>query len=282
MKNVKRNIMVVLVLSFGFSLFQSAQAELLMYEGFDYPSGPLAGNGDSDWGNAANKWTVNSNALASITDGLDFENLVTKGGATQIIVAITGPAEARRQVANVPLAGSDLFISFLYQNPMMMSDAAWIYSSDLNIWASYKGSIHYGGTEAMGTNTFTDGNTYLFVAKFGNIGGPALQLGNLWVLSETDFSDIQATPGFAGFTESYLDAHNTSQTLTSATSVGSAFTTSDYVNLVARKTNGTGFNVIYDELRYGTQLTDVLPIPEPATLLLLALGSLALIRRKVV
>ena len=44
--------------------------------------------------------------------------------------------------------------------------------------------------------------------------------------------------------------------------------------------NTMGDNTLIDEIRIGTTLADVIPVPEPVTLTVLAIGGLALLRRR--
>ncbi len=292
MKSVKNNIMVVLMVVLGLVCSNSAQAEVLMYDGFNYSGTLLDGNGDANWGDASKKWAT-SDALAVLTDGFTFGNLVTEGRAVNMIAAVTkGDPSASRQVAVAPAEGSDLFVSFLYRlnTGYTDNDGSGIRSADWDFWTCggrqdqyyENGEITYSGSLKQGNNDINNtGSTYLVVAKFGNIGGFAVQEANFWAVSESSFDAIQITPGFTEFTEELLTSYSTSRNTSGpATSVGAAFTTNDYVEMFVLDSSGTGFNVILDELRFGTTLSSVLPIPEPATLGLLLIGSLALLRRR--
>jgi uncharacterized protein (TIGR03382 family) len=124
--------------------------------------------------------------------------------------------------------------------------------------------------------------TYIIIAKFTN-AGTALNSttttgqSSLWALTEAQFGNFIV----GGGTEAYLNAATVTGTATGVTARGNDATlitgsyslaSGNFAALVS--VNDTGS---FDELRFGTTLADVTPIPEPATAAAAAGGFAALL-----
>ena len=93
-----------------------------------------------------------------------------------------------------------------------------------------------------------DNQVYLFVARYGSVGQTTGELATLWVLSAADFAAM------GDRTIAQLEAHHRVRITNAHANYTVAVT--DYVQMFAR---GRG-SPIFDELRYGLRLVDVLPI----------------------
>jgi len=135
-----------------------------------------------------------------------------------------------------------------------------------------------GGTDGGASLNF--GETYMVVGKLTGMhddGTSVTKTADMWVLSLTDFNAVVA----ANFTEAALNANNVFQITRSVTN-DTEISLSGHLNVHTLDWSQRNFNPIYDEIRFGTTMESVMPIPEPGTLVLvgIALGSLLLFRRR--
>ena len=285
-------------------------ASLLVYEGFNgYTAGQLVGQTPN-----ANTIGLNSSVgyyddgvtttrtlnYTLQTTGLTFGSLATSGGALKF-------------TAGTNVIGADISIGTAFTGTLWSSylvslstrgavanDGAVIRIGDkpsdstgghFNSWADSRPSTAstnvssgYGAT----TLTTTNGNaslalntTYIIINKFTRVG-QTLSAGSpgvstLWALTAAQYATFLS----AGGTESLLTAGSVTATATNSVTSGT-FTFSSTDSFAIVSVNDVG---VYDELRFGSALADVIPsaIPEPAaTSLLLAAccGAFVFTRRR--
>ncbi len=266
-----------------------SQAALLITESFDYAAGALNGqNGGTGWGGA---WSVNdTDGTAVVTsNGLTFGDMPVSGRAAEISISSTSAfvdMKATRSVSNMPNTGDDLWVSFLYKRSDSAigsngSRAAEIRHNGLNFRMKPKNGGSQGAALDYGDGTFVtngtknvqDGNVYLVVCRFGDVGEATGKHALMWILTPDDYDTVIAD-GTVSAAE--LDANHYlrldddhSQETFGAIWMGVA-------------TSQAPFAATFDELKYGTSADDVVPqpVPEPATIGLITIGTLGLIRRK--
>lgn len=262
----------------GLGWIGTAQAELLVYEGFDYTadSNVVGQTGGDGWGAA---WVLSGGTSSPTTDAttLSYGLLQTTGGAADW----TGSDRTRitrntDDLSDYYDVGDTLYASFLasntgsYEYKYFFGDIA---GSDGFGW-SHTGSDWYAHAAAGGGTLDADPNDAI-----GNT-----PVSSTVVTSDMNLFVIQFTVTAVGSGEARTADLNF---WVNPSNVGGAAPTPDAsftgvsVNLDADETYfsddpGAGL----DEIRIGTTYADVTPIPEPATLALLSLGGLAMIRRR--
>jgi len=188
-------------------------------------------------------------------------NLSARGG---------GAADgAQVRVANNDTSGGDRF--------NLQADSR---ASSTNVAVNYNGST--SGVTNSGNSLVLD-TTYLLIGRFTNVGNE-LTVGNpgvatVYALTAAQFESFKA----GGGDDAYLDAATvgtgasdlTARVSDAALVTGTFnFNTGNFYALVA--VNDTG---AFDEVRYGSTVADVTPVPEPG-LTLLALAGLPLLARR--
>jgi hypothetical protein len=311
-----------LVMFFGTT--QSAQATLLVYEGFDYTPGALGGQGgvEDGWGGS---WSVRASdgiSVQVLEDGLTFGPLLQSGGSLRLQTNLANGND-RYNRAGRPLgpeidySGTVWHSHLLFIEPVKRTlsegnlvtepitglDSRWEARVDIDSTGDtgrtgnpdrfgFAGTRDGGdvgrqvltstSTNASGTG-LTVNTTYLIIGKVEGIGGTNPNgldydyTATMWVLTLENYQALVNS----GWDESILDTERIQFATQSLTSDELAtFSSSDFVQIHTRDWSTSGFSPIYDEIRYGTTLYSVTPIPEPATAGLLALGALGLLARR--
>lgn len=277
---VARAVAAIITLAAAFP----SRATLLVYEGFSgYTAGALEGQNpnantvglDQTVGYYDGAATSRAGGY-SLTTGLSLGSLSTSGGALAYTTA-TNVIGADINIGATPFTGT-LWTSYLVRlstrgggaadgtllrigdSPSDNSDIRFTSWSDSrlgsnNVATSYSTATGNNGTAPLVLNT-----TYIIIASFTRVGS-SLSSGNpgvatLWALNETQFADFITNGG----NETALAGTSVTATATHSTTSGTfTFVTGDATSLVT--VNGTG---VFDELRFGSSLADVTPIPEPA------------------
>lgn len=300
------------IVASGLLLAAPASADLVVYEGFTgYTAGNLhnqAANsntlGLNTSGTGAGLYSsTNTNATTSINyqaTGLTFSNLTVSGGSVALNSStgtVTGVA-----LNNALSFTGTLYGSYLvnFSSTVVADNTPYAYvtiattrttgTTHFSSIADNSGAINsvavgYDGLGANATNSgviLSGGSTYIVLASFTNVGvalsaetpGVATQ----WVLSTAQFDHFKSN-GFAG-----LEAASIGATASDVTSVVSESMTSGTYSLfgdtnalrVGMNSNSGARTFTIDEIRFGTSLDAVTPIPEPATAAaLVGLGALA-------
>ncbi len=249
----------------------AAHASLLVYEPFNYTAGSNL-NGQTATGlGLTGSWSAGNATIAS--GSLSEGNLATSansliGGASNVTqVNLTSPISAT--------AGNPLWVSFLIQTPTTATEVTggWgglvLELSSTNVYTypfiGYANSGVFvvqtqgGGNDVNGPSV-SPNTTYLMVLEdIANSSGPDTL--NLWVNPATGVTAPSGTPTITD---------NLIGPIGDISGIG---------------TNDGSYSNSYDEIRIGTSYADVTPVPEPATLGLVAIGGLGLLllkRRKAV
>ena len=249
----------------------AAHASLLVYEPFNYTAGSNLSQTATGLG-LTGSWSGGNATIAS--GSLSEGNLATSansliGGASNgTQVNLTSPLSAT--------AGNPLWVSFLMQTPatatevtggwgglvLELSSSASVFTYPFIGYANsgvFVVQTQGGGNDVNGPSV-SPNTTYLMVLEdIANSSGPDTL--NLWVDPTAGVANPPATPTI---TDNLIGP------------IG---------DIYGIGTNDGPYSTSYDEIRIGTSYADVTPVPEPATLGLVAicgLGLLLLKRRKAV
>ena len=266
-----------------------AQAGVLAYEKFGY----ALANGANLNGVATNAPGLTGNYTVTAlgggtstfqTAGLTFSPnfLPCSGGA--VLCSVTGANNyARLGVAlNAGTVTGTVYTSYLANFSTLGTVAGPIASSHLNsttggtdatcwfrsdVAASVtlkRPGVGYDATEAAATTgNLVSGTTYLVVSKFTNVGS-ALSAGSpgvatTWVFTQAAYDNWY----YAGALESQLGTYASFTAAESVTSGTFTFNNTRFAQLVAGTGAGAAEAVTFDELRYGTELVDVVKAITP-------------------
>ncbi|MDF3131198.1 PEP-CTERM sorting domain-containing protein [Kiritimatiellaeota bacterium B1221] len=260
--------------------------------------------------------TLTSNYISS---GLSLSNISTTGGALETSI-VTNRAEVKEGLySHASLSLGSAATGTIYRtmlgrisentfavgNPFaearIQSSASITGNSNGSMGVAPKGnfsgtrpSIGYDGSTSHSGSSLALDTTYLFVSKYTNVGSAGGGTASLWILNESDYDAWQLSGGTEGTIEanatvtasktdpSQIDFDNTK----SLRFASGDFSVDFNSGSTAYSSNGE-LTVIYDEIRFGTSLNDVVvvTIPEPSTLSMLLLSGCGLlslwrIRRK--
>jgi hypothetical protein len=288
----------------------AGNAALLIHEDYDYAltdGTTMAGVATSATGFTGNYAVGGTNGSSVYaTTGLTFgaNYLPVSGGAARLSASVTGSSTSSilgatidlgaaqtgtlwssylvNFTSKIPLGGpagatgqarvSDLQVSGSNNRMNAIADSG----STLGTGISYSGS---GATTAGGT-TLTVGSTYLMLSQFNNVGTAGGGTATLWVFNVAGYDDWL---NLGGGLEANLGTYDlTSQSHTFTTQAD--FAGGDFYQFAVSNTSDsiTVQTVVYDELRWGTTLGDVVSVPEPSTVasVIGGLAMLVLLRRR--
>jgi hypothetical protein len=270
--NMKKWSTPILLIAAMLSGIHQSKAELLFYDGFNYPAGNLAGqNGGTGFGTA---WSSRKNTPTVYSPGLSYGSLTTAGGAVSNNTG--GAVMQTSSTLSIPITstsdvvtnGGSLYVSFL------ISEDAVNYA-DLTFFNDTSEILSMGNFYGSGSQPSLD---YGFKANNATIVNSTVPIDTSGathlLLMQLDYSTAGET-----LLSLYLDP--TSDALDSPIATYAADNILVF-NTVRLEVAGGNY---LDEIRMGTTLADVLPgigaVPEPSAWLLSipGLGLLAALRR---
>lgn len=280
-------------------LASSAQSALIVYEGFDYLEGSdlPSLNGGEGW---AGGW---SGGNWDVISGQSFGDVAVSGGAVQR-PSRSGNAATSRVVSTTAQPslvgdGSTIWFSVLLQGTgSPAADSLATAGFATNTW----GTIVFGDTALTGGS----GVGPAPIGAGGNAIGVGFRGGNGLSFDDLQIQGVVYDGGTASTTTDAASPTIGSDTVLIVGSVQwSASGTDDILTLynvidpaaalptafttLTADLDQSTFNVvsigdaqtsIYDEIRFGTELIDVLAIPEPTSASLVGLAFLGFLRRK--
>jgi len=277
-----------------------SQGALLVYEGFTgYGTGELNGQASSTASiGLSGNWDGSSytNRHQMTASGLTFSGLATGGGAltTGNDVRLSGIAMDHAGVAT----GGTLYSSYLVSlsgatnsgsglltrvNGTSTTQASGYFNAFADGRASTQPAVSYDTTfdpanHTAGSSVIPTGQTFIIISSFTNVGSSSGGTASLYVLSQAQFLNLRTiglenlatlTAG-QGTTEAWATAS------ASSTTFNGSFDSADFLHILSLSSSST-----IDEIRYGTTLEAVLPVPEPSALVLTGLAFTGFaIRRK--
>jgi hypothetical protein len=245
---------------------QSAQAQLLFSEAFNYDPGVLGGNVNP--GNST-AWSAGNSGLTIVAGNLTYAGLADQGG-NELQIANGSAGTIFNTFANQ--TSGQVYYSFLF-NPTA-ADSANNYFTALNPGTSTPN----GGSDAINAYFYGDGHIRLrAAAQSATAGtGPVLTLGTTYLIVE----EIDLTAKTANLWVD-PDASTFGGTAPTATATLSGITATAVDNVGFKAQSAAGGPYLVDNLLIGTTWADVTPAaaPEPSTLALAGVGLLGLAAR---
>lgn len=259
---------------------------LLVHEGFvGYNSGKIEGqrpNQNTTGLNTLKAYYDGSSpsraAGFTLTTGLTFGALQTSGGALAFgntvnvvgadisIGALDGPVTLWSSYLvqfSQPLGTANNYGALLRvgASPSDNGGARFTSWADSRATNSDKVAVGYSGSGGSDGNAGLEvGKTYIIISSFTRVGQTLSAdlpgVATLWALDETQFADFVRAGGDEAALNSVTATAMATQTVTSG---NYAFSSGDAFGLITQ--NSTG---VFDEVRFGTTLESVTPVPEPS------------------
>ncbi|MFI4910220.1 MAG: hypothetical protein ACIAQZ_00990 [Sedimentisphaeraceae bacterium JB056] len=242
------------------------------YEPFDYTVGSLVGSdGGTGW---AGSWefTYTNGSQEVVEQGLSFSDISVSGGALKLtednIAGSFRSAGVRRLVDFEPPQGSDLWISFLAKSAEPLSSfvsrtaeirhGATAGSTKLRMRPKGSGSqgamIAYDSTGSnSAAKNLQDGNTYLYICRFGDVDSAEGKYAVMWVFDEAGF-EVAVSDG--SLTED--DLNDNYYLMAQDAHADATVNMNDGVLINIGDSSTDQFSYYFDELRYGSSLDDVI------------------------
>jgi hypothetical protein len=246
-----------------------AHGAIIAYEGFDYAEGSLIGqNGGTGW--ASGGWTLqDGNAATVTTPGMQYDGMSNLGGKAQIIADSSNNAVAMRYL-NTSLNSSSgvVWASFTgqktldgnrYINFAFFNNDTEGFALGHGTWAARNWTLNRSWSDPAGNTSVSTG---------------ASMLNESFLLMKFTFNEIEVNNDLVEVWVNPTLANGEAGLGTSTSLTGNW----DFNRIRLAAGGGsstTPSGGIFDEIRLGTEFTDV--IPEPATLGLVGMIGIGLI-----
>lgn len=259
----------------------SAHAALLAYEGFDYTTGTIAGkNGGTGfaeaWGSISGGGNINVvTTQLNYTDG-NSNALDTLGNS----VYIDRSTRSVSRLLDQTYSSGVVWLSFLIQ-----PNSAIFGSDPQNTGSSFRLVLLSGTTERLQAGNRNNSSTVYGISGFSQTGNSTVSvLGN----TDVQFMVVRYEFGAAGSVHLFMNPDlDTEPALVDADAALTGIAAAMSFNTIRLQTLAADISTEtsrsrgrFDEIRLGETYFDVTAIPEPASLSLLGLGGIALLRRR--
>jgi hypothetical protein len=255
-----------------------ANAQLIVYDGFDYTAGSAlngaSGGVNGPAGGWVNNWTSNSAVVT--TGGLQSPAAV----APPVGNAAVG--NAQRDFSLGPFGqGDTLYFSYLLKSNNGNSGT-------LNFNVDFaQDHVFTIGTNGGAVSVNSPGATSGLLPVSG-LGNASLLIGKITIDSWDTGGTLDASTTFTAYTVQNPDAGYDALTnpLVQLSSGSDTFIYIGALPPTVSVDGGLTQPYMYDEIRFGRSLSDVVgsnstqPVPEPATLAVLALGAFSALRKR--
>ncbi|MFI4910221.1 MAG: hypothetical protein ACIAQZ_00995 [Sedimentisphaeraceae bacterium JB056] len=265
-----KKYLLLLIMTFCIS---SGYAATLAYEGFDYSAGSIVGeSGGNGWGGSWS-FTYTQGTEEIVASGLTFSDFPVAGGALLLTEDNTAGSYrsvgVRREVDFDTPVGADLWISFLAKSSepitSFTSKTAEIRhgptagTTELRMRPKGSGSqgvmIAYDSSANNSAAKSTqDGNTYLYVCRFGDMGTDSGKYAVMWVFDEAGYNGAMSD----GMLDEE-DLNNNYYIMAQDTHANRMLDSNDGALINIGDSSTDQFSYYFDELRYGLSLQDVIP-----------------------
>jgi hypothetical protein len=268
----------------SFCAVSQTQGNLVFYEGFNYAASASI-DGVGGWSNTAH--TVGVSAT-----GLTYTGLATEGGSAKW-ANFYGLSEAGKAHKILGTGVSDLFKSTdsTFYISLLIGDSTGgnAERAIMQLWRNDAGTpdnegieVHTGGNPASGVTRIYDiGGGEGSAPTWLEMNGTRLIVGKITMQVGDDKFQTIRNPDLGTVVDSDFDL--TDGTVMTALGDISATTENiDYLKVFFGTwgESTAAENSLLDEIRIGTTLADVIPVPEPASLALLGLGGLLMLNRR--
>lgn len=268
----------------------SAGAALLAEETFDYGVGSASSTWNGGTGFASTAWSPGTTGT-TLDNGLTLGNMQVSGGSAHIQFTAGAAFSAGtmgRSFNNAGASSGDLWMAYLYQfdtarSSIPLDEAMEVRpgAGDIRTKIDENSSgigVRYGSAWSTSVDpAVKNGTTLLFVSKFSDLGSATGNSARGWGMTASEYDSMMAG---GGVSEANLDIYAGIQ-ITKAFSANESMAGNVTMQLVPIGRNSSTPSFYIDELRLGTTVNDVVAIPEPATLGMIALfgGGLVMLRR---
>lgn len=245
------------------AMTSTANAALIAYDGFDYPTGNLAGNGTGSLGFSSN-WSTPTDAVTVTSPGLTFPELAVNGNTAFLSPSSANAASERMLSSSLATeGGAPTYISFLF---------------DRQAGSRYFGlELRDGGSQTVFVGSNSGASNY-------TLSGPVSLDSGVPVTADPALLVVRIDSPTGGSNDSISLFVNPTpggpEPTADATATGLNVDSFDLISLAAGFTSGsnttaTGF---IDEIRIGSTFASVTPaaVPEPSTLALLLISAATL------
>ncbi|QHI70155.1 hypothetical protein [Tichowtungia aerotolerans] len=256
-------------------------SEQLFYEPFDYSAGGKIRGERGGVGFGSDSWHGKSGPQGDMYvtwSGLSFSDMPVCGNAVLLDMHSTGDGDGINLTRSLEraLKKGTLWVSFLYKYDGVTQDSflenimAFVrFQSKSNKSIRFRmrcNSLTTGGIAVRQSGdkwmegvcskpSIADGNVYLIICRFPGLGTPEGGSPIIWAFLESGYENLKSKRG------AITEADLTENVVVSAIGgcASAEMKDDDFINLglFARKEN-TRFSVSFDELRAGTDLSDVL------------------------
>lgn len=304
MRTPTKKTICLAALSATFSATIVSQAALLAYEPFDYPADTnLQGAGGSELGfDAGSTWSIENNGPLTTTattnadvldGGMTFGGLQVSGNKGRYATDNANQeTKAVMRTIDFSVTSGTLWMSYLYQANAVANNTGrglGIFDSagtrDFTALGKRNGTTGAAviGYESAVQNSgagLSNSTPYLIVASFENVGAASGGgTATMWMVNQTEFSGFDDDSFITMAELNSIDAGRIA--MVNDTDSTPTVNADGTLGIVTVDTTGTSRHAWwFDELRVGTTLNDVTPIPEPTSALLVALGGTVVMFRR--